>query len=132
MLATKSESMTIGTASLLAVSSELFNNHSIITLPESANYNCQDTLNLLLYAATSSANSLESASNDLKTKNPNIKIPSADTLFNYIKENNIEDILSAFRKMNHEILKTIKIEKGVHDLAIDFHDIPYYGDKNTP
>jgi hypothetical protein len=129
----KNDSMPyMSTASLLAVSGELFNNHSIITLPESANYNGQDTLNLLLYAATSSTNSLESASNDLKTKNPDIKIPSADTLFNYIKENNIEDILSAFRKMNHEILKTMKIEKGVHDLAIDFHDIPYYGDKNTP
>lgn len=44
VLATESESIAIDTASLLAISSELFNNRSIIILPESANYNCQETL----------------------------------------------------------------------------------------
>lgn len=120
------------TASLLAVSSELFGKYDIITLPESANYDCQDTLNVLLHAATSPTNSLESASNDLNEKNPDLRIPSADTIFNYIKDNNIEDILSAFRKMNWEIFKMMKLENTVHDIAIDFHDIPYYGDRNTP
>ena len=129
---TKNDSMTIDTASLLAVSSELFSKYDIITLPESANYECQDILNVLLHASTSSTNSLESASNDLKSKNPDLRIPSADTIFNYIKDNNIEDILSTFRKMNFEIFKMMKLENNVHDIAIDFHDIPFYGDKNTP
>jgi len=124
--------MAIDTASLLAVSSELFNKYDIITLPESANYGCQATLNVLLYAATSQTNSLESASKDIKSKNPDLRIPSADTIFNYIKENKVEDILSSFRKMNSEIFKTIKLENDVHDIAIDFHDVPFYGDKNTP
>jgi uncharacterized protein (DUF1810 family) len=128
---TKNDSMAIDTASLLAVSSELFSKYDIITLPESANYRCQNILNVLLHASTSSTNSLESASNDLKSKNPDLKIPSADTIFNYIKDNNIEDSLSAFRKMNCEIFKMMKLENTVHDIAIDFHDIPYYGDKNT-
>jgi len=129
---TKNDSIAIDTASLLAVSSELFRKYDIITLPESANYECQDTLNVLLHASTSSTNSLESASNDLKSKNPDSRIPSADTIFNYIKDNNIEDALSAFRKMNFEIFKMMKLENTVHDIAIDFHDVPFYGDKNTP
>lgn len=128
----KNDSMTIDTASLLAVSSELFGKYDIITFPESANYECQETLNVLLYAATSQTNSLESASKDVISKNPDLRIPSADTIFNYIKENKIEDILSSFRKMNSEIFKTMKLENDVHDIAIDCHDIPFYGDKNTP
>ena len=94
----KNDSMTIDTASLLAVSSELFSKYNIITLPESANYECQDTLNELLHAATSPTNSLESASNDLQRKNPDLRIPSADTIFNYIKDNKIEDILPLSEK----------------------------------
>jgi hypothetical protein len=129
---TKNDSMIADTASLLAVSSELISKCNIITLPESANYECQDTLNVLLHAATSSTNSLESASNDLQRKNPDLRIPSADTIFNYIKENKIEDILSSFRKMNLNIFKMMKLENNIHDIAIDFHDISYYGDKNTP
>ena len=129
---TKNDSMTINTASLLAVSSELFSKSNIITLPESANYERQDILNVLLHASTSSTNSLESASNDLKRKNPDLRIPSADTIFNYIKDNKIEDILSSFRNMNLEIFKMMKLENEIHDIAIDCHDIPYYGDENTP
>ena len=129
---TKNDSMTTDTASLLAVSSELISKYNIITLPESANYECQDTLNVLLHAATSSTDSLESASNDLQRKNPDLRIPSADTIFNYIKENKIEDILSSFRKMNLELFKMMKLENNIHDIAIDFHDVSYYGDKNTP
>lgn len=131
-MSTKNDSMTTDTASLLAVSSELISKYNIITLPESANYECQDTLNILLHAATSSTDSLESASNDLQRKNPDSRIPSADTVFNYIKENKIEDILSSFRKMNLELFKMMKLENNIHDIAIDFHDISYYGDKNTP
>jgi len=67
----------IETASLLAVSSKLLSIDNIITLPAEANYSYQEILNVLLHAATSSTNSLESASNDLRSKIPNIRIPSA-------------------------------------------------------
>src|SRR5674536_375519 len=61
----KNDSMSnIKTTSLLAVSSELFSLINIITLPDEANYSYQEFLNVLLHAATSSTNSLESASND--------------------------------------------------------------------
>ncbi len=49
--------------SLLAVALETLSNSSelsIINLPESAKYSLQDTLNVILHAATSSTNSPES------------------------------------------------------------------------
>ena len=119
------------TTSLLAVSSELFSIVNIITLPAEANYSYQEILNVLLHAATSSTDSLESASNGLRPKIPNVRIPSADTIFNYIKSNSIENVLSSFRKMNFEIFKMMRLENKVHDIAIDFHDIPYYGCRDT-
>lgn len=122
----------IETASLLAVSSKLLSIDNIITLPAEANYSYQEILNVLLHAATSSTNSLESASNDLRSKIPNIRIPSVDTIFNYIKLNSIDNILSSFRKMNNNIFKMMDLKNKVHDIAIDFHDIPFYGCRDTP
>ena len=121
----------IDTASLLAVSSELLSIVNIITLPDEANYSYQEFLNVLLHAATSSTDSLESASNDLRSKIPNIRIPSADTIFNYIKPNSIENILSSFRKINNEIFRMLNLKNNVHDIAVDFHDIPFYGCRDT-
>ena len=128
----KNDSMSgIDRASLMALSSELFSTVNIITLPAEANYSYQEALNVLLHAATASTNSLESASNDLRSKIPNIRIPSADTIFNYIKYNSIDNILSSFRKINDEIFGMMNIKNKVHDIAIDFHDKPYYGTKDT-
>lgn len=128
----KNDSMSdVDTASLLALSSEFFSIVDIITLPDGANYSYQEFLNVLLHAATSSTDSLESASNDLKSKVPNTRIPSADTIFNYIKSNSIEYILSSFRKINNEIFRMMKLKNNVHDIAIDFHDVEYYGCRDT-
>lgn len=121
--------------SLLAIALEILSNSSkssIIKLPNSATFSLQDILNVILHAVTSTTNSSESASNDLKLNNPNKKIPSSDTINNYIKSNSIEYILSAFRKINSNIIDMLNLHGTTHDVAIDFHNIPYYGDKNTP
>ena len=118
--------------SLLTTAFEMFDKHNIIKLPSNAEYEIEKVLNVLLHAATSTSNSLESASNDLKRKNPEAKIPSSDTIFNYVNCNNIEDILSSFRTINSEIFNMMELEGKVHDVAIDFHNVPFYGDKNTP
>ena len=129
---TKNESMTSTcSVSLLTAAFEMFSNHNIIKLPSNADYEFEKVLNVLLHAATSTSNSLESASNDLKRKNPEAKIPSSDTIFNYVNCNNIEDILSSFRTINPEIFNMMELEGKVHDVAIDFHNVPFYGDKNT-
>ena len=51
-------------------------------------------------------------------------------IFNYIYGNEIEEILSFFREVNSEILAVIGIPDEPVDVAVDFHDIGYYGDKN--
>jgi hypothetical protein len=61
---------------------------------------------------------------------PDATMPSADTVFNYIYENDIEDILSFFRVVNAEVLALTGIPDEHVDVAVDFHDIGYYGDKN--
>jgi len=117
---------------LLALTSELFGKSKIINLPEKAEYNFQDTLNVLLRAATSNTNSIESASNDLRIKTPNKNVPSADSIHDYINSNSIDYIMSSFRQINTEIIQHANIKGTYQDVAIDFHDIPYYGNKNTP
>ena len=121
----------IQTASLLALTSELFNKTNIINLPEGAKYSLQDTLNVIFHAATSTTNSIESASIDLQIKNPDKRVQSGDSIHDYINSNNINYILSSFRKINSEIVELSDLKGTFQDAAIDFHDIPYYGDINT-
>ena len=108
----------------------LCSNGGIIRVPEGAEYTLKDTIAVITYAATSTANSPEAAVSELKRKMPDAAIPSADTVFNYIYENEIEEILSSFRKINSAILALIGIPDEPVDVAVDFHDIEYYGDKN--
>ena len=122
----------IKSASILTLAIELLSETSIIKLPKSAKYSLQDTLTVLLHAATSTSNSSESASNDLRLNSQDKKIPSSDTINKYIKSNNIGDLLSSFRKINQSIVNTLNLQGTTHDVAIDFHDISFYGNKNTP
>lgn len=119
-------------ANILALTSELFSKTSIIKLPFGTTYSLQDTLNVMLHAATSTTTSIESASTDLKIKNPDKKVPSADSIHDYINSNSIDYITSAFRQINTEIIEMAQLKGTTHDTAIDFHDVPYYGNKNTP
>jgi len=102
----------------------------IIKLPVGAKYTLEDVIAVISYAATSTANSLEAAVSELKRKMPDATIPSADTVFNYLYENDVEDILSFFRRVNAEILALTGIPEEPVDVAVDFHDKRYYGDKN--
>jgi hypothetical protein len=117
---------------LLALTSELLGKSRILNLPEKAEYSFQDTLNVLLCAATSTTNSIESASNDLRIKTPGKNVPSADSIHSYINSNSIDYLVSSFREINTEIIQHANLKGTYQDVAIDFHDIPFYGDKNTP
>jgi len=59
-------------------------------------------------------------------------VPSADSIHGYINSNSIDYIMSSFRKINNEIIRNANLKGTYQDAAIDFHDIPYYGNKNTP
>ncbi|MCK4475757.1 MAG: transposase, partial [Methanophagales archaeon] len=108
----------------------LCSNGGIIRVPEGAKYTREDTIAVITYAATSTANSVEASVSELKRKMPDAAIPSADTVFNYIYENEIDEFLSFFRRVNSEILALTGIPEEPVDVAVDFHDIGYYGDKN--
>ena len=66
----------IKSANMLTMTIEMICKINIIKLPKSATYSLQDILTVLLYAATSTSNSSESASNDLKLRNPNEMHPN--------------------------------------------------------
>ncbi len=51
---------------------------------------------------SSTAGSIEAAVSELKRKMPGAAIPSADTVLSYIYENDIEEILSPFRRINSD------------------------------
>jgi len=110
----------------------LCSNGGIIRVPEGGTYTQEDTIAVISYAATSTANSVEASVSELKRKMPDATIPSADTVFNYIYENEIEEILSFFRKVTSEVLALTGMPEGPVDVAVDFHDKGYYGDKNDP
>ncbi|PXF54370.1 MAG: ISH3 family transposase, partial [Candidatus Methanogaster sp.] len=100
-------------------------------MPEGAEYSAEDATNVLLHAATSSSNSIESAVQDLQAMHPISRIPCADTVHTYVKENDIDEMMSFYRKMNSEFIDMVNISDSPQDIAIDFHNVPYYGDKNT-
>ena len=104
---------------------------SFIRVPEGAEYSAEGATNVVLHAATSSSNSIEAAVQDLQAMHPISRIPCADTVHTYIKENDIDEMMLFFRKMNSEFIDMVDISDSPQDIAIDFHNVPYYGDKNT-
>ena len=104
---------------------------SLIRVPEGAEYSAEDATNVVLHAATSSSDSVEASVQDLQAIHPNLRIPCADTVHTYMKENDVGEMLSFFRKMNSEFIDMINIGSSPQTIAIDFHNVPYYGDKDT-
>ena len=109
----------------------LCTNGGIIQVPAGAKYTLEDAMSVIAYAATTTANSVEAAVSELKRKMPDVAIPSADTVFNYLYSGtSIEYLLSFFRGINSGILALMGIPDTPVDVAVDFHDRGYYGDKN--
>ena len=51
--------------------------------------------------------------------------------FNYINYNSIEKIHSSFGKRNCESFKMMDLITHVQDIAIDFHSMSYYGNREN-
>lgn len=63
------------------------------------------------------------------------KIPTSHTLLDHVKSLELEEIYDMFHKANKKILSIAKKNgrlRGRVDIAIDYTDIMYYGDKNDP
>lgn len=95
------------------------------------NYNSRFKLTalfeLLLYAFVNGL-SAEEASSQLKIELPNSLIASADVLLRRLKAVDERLVQKAFGNTVKRVLK--KLGKKPCTIAIDYHDISYYGDKN--
>jgi len=100
-------------------------------VPKNAMYKPSDLANVLIHASTSTANSIESAVQDMKVCFTDSKIPSADTIHNYLQDANKNDLLNSFANMNTYFIDNSLIRSTKQTLAIDFHNNPYYGSKST-
>ena len=98
---------------------------SFIRVPEGAEYSAEGATNVVLHAATSSSNHIESAVQDLREMHPISRTPCADTVHTYIKGNDINEMMSFFRKMNSELIDMVNISDSPQDIVIDFHNVPY-------
>jgi len=98
--------------------------------PKVQNIAAEDATNVVLHTAISSSNSIESAVQDLQEMHPISKIPCADTVHAYINVNDIDEMMVFFRKINSELIDMVNITDSPQDIAIDSHNVQYYGDKN--
>ena len=95
------------------------------------NYNSSHDLaklfNLLEYAYAN-ALSAEEASIQMRIEVSDSLVASADTLLRRLKEADKNAVEKAFNNTVKRFMKSLDLQKYV--IAIDYHDIPYYGDKN--
>jgi len=101
-------------------------------VPKNAFYDPEDVTNSLIHASTSASDSIESASHDLQSLYPDVRIPSADTIHGYVNKcHNVQSLLKSFSKTNCAIIDNLSIRVSSQTLALDFHTIPYYGNIGT-
>lgn len=97
------------------------------------NYNSRHELGqlfqLLLYMFVNRL-SAEEASSELKIELPDALVASADTLLRRLKQADEKLLRKAFNSTVKRMLKGHAKERSI--MAIDYHDIPYYGNKNNP
>lgn len=99
-----------------------------IKMGANAVYSQKQILNQLLYASVENI-SVEAASGELK------KTPSSDDVLHHLRkqdrksfQKNVENILS---DIIPKVKKRLRIPTTMNvTIAIDYHEIPYYGDKN--
>lgn len=73
--------------------------------------------------------SAEEASSELKVELPDALVASADTLLRRLKQADEKLLRKAFDSTVRRMRKGYVKERSI--MAIDYHDIPYYGDKNN-
>lgn len=97
------------------------------------NYNSRHALwslfQLLLYMFVNQL-SAEEASSQLKIECSDVLVASADTLLRRLKQTDEKLLRKAFNSTVKRMLKGHAKERSI--MAIDYHDIPYYGDRNSP
>jgi putative transposase len=108
-----------------------------IHMRHNAKFTTKDLLDILVHIAQTH----DFCNNGVKTfseLNPEIDIPARETILYHLRKldskeeievmfKNIFDVIFAFAKKNYNLLNRRQL-----DLAIDVHNIPYYGNKQDP
>ena len=106
-----------------------------LQIRHNAKFTIKDLLDILIHLAQTH----DFANNGVKTfseLNPNMEIPSRETvLYHFRKMDKREEIEEMFRRIFDVILEFGKknyslIRKRKLDVAIDVHEVPYYGNKS--
>lgn len=106
-----------------------------IMINHNAKFDTRDLLDILVHVAQTH-DFCNNGSLTFKELNQEIKVPSGDTImYHFNKFSSVEeieytferifDLIFNFAKQNYRLLRERKV-----NLAIDVHDIPYYGDKS--
>ncbi|MBI2559057.1 transposase [Candidatus Woesearchaeota archaeon] len=96
-----------------------------------AYYDKNDIIDLLTHSALTNS-CLESASKTIKDSIKRQK-PSADTVLRYLAKFEQEEILTTFQRTfgyTFKVAKKMRVFQRPVDIAIDFHDMHYYGNEN--
>lgn len=106
--------------------------HLNFNLRHNAKYSTDDFLDLITHTALNH----DFTNNGSKTYGfVNPESPHGDTTLYHIRKHKATDYLKMFNKANERILRLARTRgllRGKVDVAIDYTDHLYYGDKNTP
>jgi hypothetical protein len=115
--------------------------YSVLELPVRHNYQWRSEVVLdLVVKAKRRGSCIDDAVKSINRRCPRVgevklpKVPTAHQVFNRIRKVSTKEWIERFEKANDKLLKIAKkrrIFKGFVDLAVDLHDVPFYGNKNT-
>ena len=104
-----------------------------LKLHYTAKYKKKDFLNLLTHTSVTH-DFTENSSKIFKVNRNNS--PTAHSLLYHLSKLKINSVMEMFMKASEEIFKLAEknnaFERRKLDVAIDFHDIPYWGDRKNP
>ncbi len=97
-------------------------------------YHQEDIFNLILTASVNTT-SVESSVIELKDVKNKKSVPSADTVLYHIERQNLKELeyqLEQAVNSSHQMAQKRRLFGKYVALAIDIHEIPYYGEVNNP
>ncbi|NJD54373.1 MAG: transposase [Candidatus Methanoperedens sp.] len=97
-------------------------------------YHQEDIFNLILTASINTT-SVESTVIELENIKNKKSIPSADTVLYHIERQNLKEIEYQLEKAinsSHQMAEKRRLFGKYAAIAIDIHEIPYYGEVNNP
>ncbi len=110
------------------------NKHISLKIGANSTYHQGDIFNLILTASVNTT-SIESSVVELKDVRNKKNIPSADVVFHHIERQNLSEIQYQLERVinsSYQMAEKRRLFGKYAAVAIDIHEIPYYGKVNNP